>query len=245
MKCSNCSADAPEDSSFCPICGKELVVANAFKAQPSILTSHESQQPPANGPTSTFPMGVMLAAIGLILALLLAGILIFKYQPGLLDRSSVSLSQSRRLILGTDFSASASSQDKPGNTVTYWVENMFDGSPETAWTEGVPGAGIGEYIIINFNRPIFVDRLGMIVGYAKTKVDQYGDRFTGNTRVRSISVEINGSPSLQHTFQDIRAMQYLPVNKQSVNQMRIVITDVYPGQRWEDTSVSELEIWGY
>src|SRR3546814_11799077 len=62
--------------------------------------------------------------------------------------------------------------DLAGNPVTYPVENVLDGNPETAYR--MPGAAQGSSITLALPSEASVLEVGVINGYAKT--DRAGDR---------------------------------------------------------------------
>ena len=54
-----------------------------------------------------------------------------------------------------------------GQSLNYGPESLFDNNPNTAWVEGVDGQGIGEWIVIEFDRLRLVTDLQIQNGYNK------------------------------------------------------------------------------
>ena len=77
---------------------------------------------------------------------------------------------------------SASSTLHPEEGNTYVAANTVDGDPQTAWSEGRDGPGIGASITWTFRRPVDLRRVNIVNGYAK------GDLFATNLRMRAASV---------------------------------------------------------
>ncbi len=144
----------------------------------------------------------------------------------------------------SELTVTASSQDREGNH-SYEVGNLTDGKTETAWAEGVGGVGINEYITVSFRKNYIVTKIGMIPGYAKVMNDKYGDRFLKNPRIKKAQFYFSDNTVQEMEFKDSREMQYkvlLPGIRTGF--VRIVIEEVYPGEEWDDTSISEIEVWG-
>ena len=69
------------------------------------------------------------------------------------------------------------------STEKYGIHQVFDGSRNTAWSEGEEGSGIG--VEIAFSIPNTASRLRIINGYASTR-----SLFKANNRVKDITLEI-------------------------------------------------------
>lgn len=139
---------------------------------------------------------------------------------------------------------SASSALPPANDLTYFPENTVDKNPATSWNEGVSGTGIGEWLMYTFSGPRKLSRVGIIPGYAKDD-----KRWYGNHRIKLATISASDGSQVQVSFADSPQVQYVDLNGPSANYievswLKIQIDDIYPGTKWDDTCVSEVEIWG-
>jgi hypothetical protein len=84
-----------------------------------------------------------------------------------------------------------------------------------------------------------------VPGYTKSH-PKYGNLFRLNNRVKGVQLEFSDGSSVQFTFTDDERMQYInldpPVRSQYV---KITIKSIYRGTKWNDTLISEVEVWGY
>jgi hypothetical protein len=79
----------------------------------------------------------------------------------------------------------------------YGVRNLFDGNNSTAWVEGSPGHGVGEWITIEFDKMRLVNSITVNNGYQKNQ-----DIFYKNSRVRQLSVVFSQSEKMNFSLQD-------------------------------------------
>jgi serine/threonine-protein kinase len=130
-----------------------------------------------------------------------------------------------------------------GTYIHYLPEYAIDGTLVKAW--GVHGEGIGEWIKIVFPSVRTITRVGIVPGYTKSH-PKYGNLFRLNNRVKGVQLEFSDGSSVQFTFTDDERMQYInldpPVRSQYV---KITIKSIYRGTKWNDTLISEVEVWGY
>lgn len=91
---------------------------------------------------------------------------------------------------------SASSTLKQSSSLNYSTENLLDGKLETAWCEGAPGPGKGQWLVLDFSKARVVDSANIInfdyrnlksikmtVGYAKSR-----QVFLQNTRPKVFNI---------------------------------------------------------
>ena len=117
---------------------------------------------------------------------------------------------------------------------------LFDNRDDTTWQEGVDGYGIGERVDFNFgdNNYYKVKYMGFKMGNWKN--DKY---YVGNAKPRTLTISF-GNYSEQVTFNDVRETQWVEINPaESVNCMSITIDDVYAGTSWEDTCITEIQLY--
>ncbi|MEM6299347.1 MAG: discoidin domain-containing protein [Bacteroidota bacterium] len=155
----------------------------------------------------------------------------------------------------------------------YQVENLFDGSPQTAWVEGAMGSGAGEWVEIEFKEGVFIAGMTILNGYTKNEnvftANGKVKRFTaevvnvvnGQTHIQEYSLEYHQVDSLRnYSFQDFseRGMYQTldvlfdagnpdmlsPDELGSTTKIRFTITEVYAGSRYEDTCISEFFFYG-
>ncbi len=133
--------------------------------------------------------------------------------------------------------------------VNYLPANLIDNDYATCWAEGRQGYGIGEWVRFTFADEVEVNKLTCVPGLLK--MDDGKDRWLQNGRLKTVEILFDGGVRITHSFEDRKAQQEVnldvPVKTHSVT---VIIKEVYPGQsgpNWklaEDTSVSELHVWG-
>lgn len=144
----------------------------------------------------------------------------------------------------------ASSHLQAQGGFNYLPKNAHDFNHESVWAEGVPGQGIGEWLEYEFAGACpRVTGVKILAGHVKTKA-----AWEANSRPKYIKVYYLGKPICILHLQDARAMQcfdleqfgpfgYHDADKPSW-RLRFEIVDVYPGKKYQDTVISELEFDG-
>lgn len=143
----------------------------------------------------------------------------------------------------------SASSELTDSTNTYSAEAVFDGNKDTCWAEGVDGNGEGEYIEIYFGKPVYFTNIGLLNGYMKNE-----NVFNNNGKIKRIELSYsdgNSHESLlnEYEYQDIEGQAYsdwisygTPIY---TDYLRITILKAASGAKYEDTCLSELELWGY
>ncbi len=147
-------------------------------------------------------------------------------------------------------SITASSTLKDSAKSTYDAGNIHDGTFETAWVEGKKDQGIGESITISFTATsnkfenLTISGFQIANGYVTDK-----NLYMLNSRVKSMTMYVDDKPFAEIKLNDFYGFQQiefpaipLPINK--TISIKLVITDVYPGSKYSDTSISEIWFFG-
>ena len=123
---------------------------------------------------------------------------------------------------------------------SYAPENITDGDRSTAWVEGAGGNGIGENVTLTYDGTYFMQGFRIRNGYQKKS-----DLYTKNARPKTIELIFSDGSAQEFgladsglTEQEIRLSA--PVNSSSVT---LVIRDVYPGTKYEDTAITEFGMY--
>ena len=138
----------------------------------------------------------------------------------------------------------ASSALKAQGSKNYKASNIFDMDPETAWVEGVKGHGIGQWIefkdvsVRQDGIWCEVCTISILNGYVKSD-----KAWRENGRVKRLKVYCNGKPKCILELQNSRSMQHFNVyglfSKRAT--IKFEILDVYPGTKYQDTAISEID----
>jgi F5/8 type C domain len=132
--------------------------------------------------------------------------------------------------------AKASSTRSSAGDITYQPGNVLDQSLATAWSEGVSGAGNGEWIRCDFNREVTLNRIIITPGYFKTP-----ELWKQNNRLASATIYFSDGTSRGFTFPDRMVEQKLEVGGTRTSWVRLEIGNVYPGAvDAEDTLISNI-----
>jgi hypothetical protein len=124
----------------------------------------------------------------------------------------------------------------------YGPESLIDRAVDTAWVEGVPGHGIGQWIVIEFDKLRLVKAIEINNGYNKD-----ADIFDKNNRVKELKVEYSERMKNSFVLNDTGSAQaiMLPTQRPLMAYwIKFTIESVYRGKKieWEDTAISELHV---
>ncbi len=133
----------------------------------------------------------------------------------------------------TDISSSSALVD--GSNV-YSAQNLIDSNLSTCWADGVSSFGIGEYIVINFDKEYDIHGIEIWNGYQKSS-----DLFYKNSRPSSICV-LTDRWKFDFSLEDRMGMQTFKLFG-STRSVKIVINDVYPGTKYADTCISDISFF--
>ncbi len=120
----------------------------------------------------------------------------------------------------------------------YAPGNMTDDSRQSAWVEGVPGAGIGESITISGLKPFRLGGFEIENGFGKSE-----KTFRENGRVKDFLLKKNGKSFYLLRLLDRDEPQHIRLGNMSLAQgdkIELVIQDVYGGVKYQDTAITEL-----
>lgn len=135
-------------------------------------------------------------------------------------------------------SASASSTLPAEGENDYRALNVIDGRLSTCWSEDVDGKGVGEWIRLDLGESTTLVTIEIANGYQK---DQR--RFDGNPRVETLRVEYSDGSSQRVRLHDDMGFQIIAAPPSPTEWVKLVIESTYPGDTWQDTSISEVRLY--
>jgi TIR domain-containing protein/F5/8 type C domain-containing protein len=137
-----------------------------------------------------------------------------------------------------DTTLCASSVLTPAQGNTYGPRNLADGDDKTAWVEGSGGQGAGEFVVFEFDQARTVRGLTIRNGYDKSP-----DIFAKNSRVKDIELRFSSGDTIETTLKDQSGPQHLALNQPiTAKWVEIVIRSVYPGTKYSDTAINEIDV---
>jgi hypothetical protein len=144
-------------------------------------------------------------------------------------------------LLATPSASSVLPSDRWG---TYHAWSVIDGRLDSPWTEGVAGPGIDEWVMLTFPGKIEVWAIGLDAGY-----DRDADLFRANNRIKRALLVFSNGEQVEVTLSDKQGMQTTvlaraPGPSIETTYVKIVIKEVYPGTRYDDTCLGEIEVLG-
>ncbi len=132
----------------------------------------------------------------------------------------------------------ASSQ-LPGDSGTpdYGPYMARDGSLATAWNEGAPNDGMGEWLQLEASEKQRVSGLRIATGFQKTE-----KIYSKNNRPRDITISFEDGTTCNAILDDVLGYQTITFDRPVETRIvRITINSTYEGNRFEDCCISEIE----
>jgi hypothetical protein len=130
----------------------------------------------------------------------------------------------------------------------YSALNAHDLNYSTAWVEGVKGNGIGEYLVYHFEAASpRVTEIIVVNGYVKSE-----KTWLENSRVKKLKLYYNNKPVAILNLEDNRYEQSFQFKKPFGNgnrddfsqqkdwTLKFEILEVYPGDKYDDTAITEI-----
>lgn len=123
--------------------------------------------------------------------------------------------------------------------MTHSPDRVIDGDRSTAWVEGAAGQGIDESIILHFDTDYTVSGINICAGYQISE-----DLYYKNSRPKEILVEFSGGKSQTYQLEDKLEEQKISFAEPAeTDYVSISIVSVYPGNKYEDTVISEISLY--
>ena len=177
-----------------------------------------------------------LAAIGIksIAGNLVAGIGGTSFE---LDSDETASLSGLEHLTGGALSVSSQLTGKSGTV--YGAAFLNDGDTSTPWEEGVEGDGIGEQITYEPEAGTKLQVIRIYPGNGRSD-----KAFQENNRPKTITLEIDGKKQILN-FDDAGHFYTFSSKKPvTAKQVKLIIDSVYPGSKWQDTCISEVEFYG-
>ncbi|HUH07441.1 MAG TPA: discoidin domain-containing protein [Egibacteraceae bacterium] len=132
----------------------------------------------------------------------------------------------------------ASSALPASGTSSYGAANLIDGDPQTAWNEGAEGPGEGEWVEFLLLAPHQITRVLVWNGH------QTDALFLGNGRIKTLRIDA-GDRMFEVELFDQRGPQAVDLGEPvAAERIRLTIEETYPGERYADAALSEVELFG-
>jgi ankyrin repeat protein len=144
----------------------------------------------------------------------------------------------------------ASSSLKNCKSIKYNSKQAHDYKAFTAWIEGNPDYGIGEYLEYKFDftnvkkTDYAINKIIVYNGYLKSEA-----LWKANSRVKKLKIYLNNKIHTAITLKDSQEMQIIDIpdilfEAKKVYIIRCQILDVFEGSKYKDTAISELQFAG-
>lgn len=138
----------------------------------------------------------------------------------------------------TPTGAEADSQKESGEE-GYGAEKAIDGDQTTSWQEGEEGTGEGKNIKINLDGAHAVRCLVLNLGNWRSD-----ELWKYNTRPKTLTIQIGEQFQKNVEFTDEKTSFCLVLEEPAeASFVSLTIQESYPGERWEDNCISEVEIY--
>ncbi len=141
-------------------------------------------------------------------------------------------------ILVRPSAATASSSLKSTSITDFRPTNLLDGDLGSAWVEGADGPGLGEWVRLDFESPILIDRIEIANGYQRD-----AERFQGNERIENIQLQYSDGTSQVVKLLDAEGLQLIEPEVEDTQWIKVTILSVYPDYKWEDAALSDVRIY--
>lgn len=138
-----------------------------------------------------------------------------------------------------------------GTLYSYYASYVNDDDLTTAWQEGdgTNSLGIGEYIDIFVPKGTVITKVEIWPGYLKSEEAFHNNsavsRLVMSTNSRSLNLDCSNLTTDYEMALRGKTFNFEEINLISDGIVRFEIEDARYGEQWQDTSISELHLFGY
>ena len=138
---------------------------------------------------------------------------------------------------------SASSEHVPNPGYTFVVTNLVDGALNTSWQPAPADHAQPQWVRLDFDNDVVITAVAVANGFQVT--DRYGDEFLLNRRVARARLRFSDGTEAPIQFSaDARGYTRFPVAKKITRSIELLVDSTFPGTKWNDLAVSEIEVRG-
>lgn len=254
--CTNCGAQVNKNATFCTTCGAPVNASNNNLAG---QTRAMNVQGAGSQKKSTgLVLGIVIGAAVIVIALIVVFALVLPSMGAGSKNTSASVSPNQESSSSASsstgitstaqqppvFTSIIVSSQLPGDsdTADYGAANLTDGNIETAWNEGAPGDGSGEWIRLSANTPQRVTSVSIVPGFPEYYKDG-SDVYQKNNRPQEITISYNGGKEIFYVT-DTRGQWQTFTFAEPVDttELTITIDSVYKGTKFNECCIAELKV---
>lgn len=132
------------------------------------------------------------------------------------------------------FTASSTLVDDTNIGFNYEPAMVSDGDFSTAWCKS--SGDTEPSIVFDFGRQVKADKFGIVPGFARDE-----KIYKQNNRIKKATLLFDDKDPMEVEFKDEYGMQFVNLNGKEFLKIKLVINDVYKGNKYNDTCVSEWD----
>lgn len=137
-------------------------------------------------------------------------------------------------------------EDNTGYGFAYDPSNVLDKDFSTAWCLPVISADDGPFagtLTLSFSDSAAGKTLGIVPGFARDEAIYFQ-----NNRAKTLALGDSASPLLEDAYtyelEDVYGMQFITLpDDLEKKQIWLSVPDVYPGSKYDDTCIAEIDLW--
>ncbi|MBL8787101.1 MAG: discoidin domain-containing protein [Deltaproteobacteria bacterium] len=124
------------------------------------------------------------------------------------------------------------------------ARQVTDGDLGTSWQPiDKKTGGVGQWLELDFGAPVIVSAI--TIGNGLQRVDQLGDLFALNNRIRKATLTFSDGTSLPVSLaKDARGLITLPMTPRRISSLRLTVEGIWRGDKWNDLALAELSAVG-
>lgn len=134
----------------------------------------------------------------------------------------------------------ASTTLKNWKVYTFAGANLIDDNLWTSWQPTTkPSGGVGDWVKLTFTAPQKVSAFEVSNGFRR--IDDLGDLYTMNNRVKTGTLEFSDGTTLPIEFKDeAKETTFVLPEPKSCTWVKLTVDTIYKGSKWNDLAISEL-----
>lgn len=114
----------------------------------------------------------------------------------------------------------------------------IDGVLNSYWAEGADGDGEGETLVLTFDSPVDLDRIGITPG-ASGEVEE----FIAQPRPRTLHLVFSDGSAADVDLKDSADFQNFPIKARAVTSVEVHVVSVFAALEGDDLAISEIELF--